>query len=158
MNIKDYLNSESVILGAGTISKTDALEKLIDAIDATGNLADKELFKKAILDREAIGSTGVADGVAIPHAKSDTVTKATIAALTAESVTGFSTFDNSETKLVLMVAAPVNKPGEENIHLDILQLLSNLLSDRAVIDNLVKAKSSEAFDKVLIDAYNAFVA
>ena len=80
MRITELLSVQSVDLNFQVNSKTEAIDKLVDLMNATGNISDKEVYKNAILAREALSTTGIGEGIAIPHAKVSAVTKATLVA------------------------------------------------------------------------------
>ena len=93
MKIIDLLNESSIKLGESPASKEELIDKLVNLIETSGNLSDKELYKKDVLKREESGTTGIGEGIAIPHAKSAGVKFPQLAAMTVPSGTDFDSLD-----------------------------------------------------------------
>ncbi|MGL4736256.1 MAG: PTS fructose transporter subunit IIABC [Cellulosilyticaceae bacterium] len=142
MRIVDLIKQSGMNLAFEATSKNDAVDKLVNLMNATGALADKEGYKTAILTREDQGSTGIGDGIAIPHAKTAAVKVPALAV--ARSVEGveYDSLDGAPAKLFFMIAAPA---GGENVHLDVLSRLSTILMDENFIADLMKEPTKEAF-------------
>ena len=108
-------------LHAAPKSKAEAIDLLVDLMVRSGNILDKEVYKACVLKRETIGSTGIGEGVAIPHAKTKAVQRAGLAVIVAHDGVDFESLDGEPTKLFFLIAAP---DTEDNIHLDVLGRLS----------------------------------
>ena len=126
MKITDLLKKESIALDVKVDSKGAAIDYLVDLMDKSGRLNDKEGYKKGILAREALGSTAVGDGIAIPHAKVAAVNEPGLAAMVVPEGVSYESFDGSPANLLFMIAAP---DGEADAHLEALSKLSMVLMD-----------------------------
>ncbi len=151
MKIRDLLSSESIVLNGQAGSKAEAMDVLFGAIGKSGNIADMAAFKKAVLDREALSTTGVGEGVAIPHGQSEGVSNACLAAMTVKDGVDFESLDNQPAKLFFMIAAP--KSGGD-VHLAVLARLSQMLMDEGFRNRLINAQSASEF-LALIDEQEA---
>ena len=103
-----------------------AINELVDLVNASGNLSDKEEYKRGIIAREEQSTTGIGEGIAIPHAKTKAVKKACLAAAVSQSGVDYESFDGSLAHLFFMIAAP---DGANNTHLEVLSRLSTILMD-----------------------------
>ncbi len=141
MQITDLLKRESVELNGSAGSKKEALEKMVQLMVNQGNIADPEEYKKKVFAREEEGSTGVGEGVAIPHAKTAAVTKPGLAFMRCADGVEFDSLDGLPAKLFFLIAAPDSK---DNVHLDVLSRLSTLLMDPDFIDGIMAVDSVDA--------------
>ena len=148
MKITDLLKKESIALDVKVDSKGAAVDYLVDLMDKRGRLNDKEGYKKGILAREALGSTAVGDGIAIPHAKVAAVNEPGLAAMVVPEGVDYESFDGSPANLLFMIAAP---DGEADAHLEALSKLSMVLMDPDFKNALVKAKTADEFLKLIND-------
>ena len=148
MKITDLLKKESIALDVKVDSKGAAIDYLVDLMDKSGRLNDKEGYKKGILAREALGSTAVGDGIAIPHAKVAAVNEPGLAAMVVPEGVNYESFDGSPANLLFMIAAP---DGEADAHLEALSKLSMVLMDPDFKNALVKAKTADEFLKLIND-------
>ena len=148
MRIKDLLSKQSINLDLKATSKIAAIDELVDLVNASGNLSDKEAYKKGIIAREEQSTTGIGEGIAIPHAKTKAVKKACLGAAVSKSGVDYESFDGSLAHLFFMIAAP---DGANNTHLEVLSHLSTILMDEDFRKNLMNAKSVDEFLS-LIDA------
>ena len=149
MKIVDLLKVESIDLKAKPQDKAAALEHLITLMDRGGNIADKEEYKACVLRREEEGSTGIGEGIAIPHAKTSAVKAPGLAAMLVQDGVDFDSLDGEPAKLFFLIAAP---DTEDNVHLDVLSHLSMLLMNDDFRSELLKAGSAKEFLSV-IDKY-----
>lgn len=149
MKITDLLKPEGIKVGATASSQMDAIDQLVALQDASGNIKDKEGYKKGILAREAEFSTAVGDGIAIPHAKVAAVKKPGLAAMTVPGGVDWKAPDGAPADLMFMIAAP---EGEANTHLEMLANLSAMLMHADFANALRAAKTPEEFLKVIDDA------
>ena len=148
MRIVDLLRKESILLGAAPKSKTEAIDMLVDLQDKGGRIADKEAYKKGILAREAMSSTAVGEGIAIPHAKSEAVKAPSLAAMTVPNGVDYEAMDDEPSNLLFMIAAP----NDGDVHLEVLSRLMTLLMDEDFRAKLLAAESKEAFLQAIDDA------
>ena len=151
MKIADLLAKESIDLQAKVGSKAEALEHLVDLMAQSGKLADKAEYKRCVLAREEEGSTGIGEGIAIPHAKTNAVKAPGLAAMIVSEGVDFASLDDQPAKLFFLIAAP---DTEDNVHLDVLSRLSTLLMDEEFTSALYAAKSPTEFLSI-IDKFEA---
>ncbi len=146
MKITDLLTKDSISIGISLQNKSDAIDTAVGLMNNLNNLKDLEEFKRQVYIREEKGSTGVGEGVAIPHGKSSVVTKPGLAAMTIPDGVEFESLDGNPVNLLFLIAAPDN---DSNVHLEILATLSKLLMDDKFIKSLVEAKSKEEFLEII---------
>jgi PTS system fructose-specific IIC component len=146
MKITDLLKKESVELGVKVSSKEAAIDKLVELMNSAGRLKDKAAYKEGILAREALGSTAVGDGIAIPHAKVAAVKEPGLAAIVVPDGVDYEAYDGSLSKIIFMIAAP---DGEADVHLEALSKLSTLLMDPDFKESLIHAGSKEEFLRLI---------
>ena len=151
MKIADLLAKESIDLQAKVGSKGEALEHLVALMAKSGKLADEAEYKRCVLAREEEGSTGIGEGIAIPHAKTNAVKAPGLAAMIVAEGVDFASLDDQPAKLFFLIAAP---DTEDNVHLDVLSRLSTLLMDEDFTNALYAAKSSQEFLDI-IDKFEA---
>lgn len=142
MRIRELLSSQSIALGANSANKKDIIEKMTVLMEASGNLTDRKQYLKGVLKREAEGTTGIGEGVAIPHAKNAAVKKAGLAAMVLKQTVDFDSLDGEPVKLIFMIAAPDNG---ENEHLEALSRLSTMLMDDEFRNQLIQAEDTDQF-------------
>ncbi len=142
MKIVDLINKKSISLNLKATDKSDAIDKLVDLVDNSGNLNNKEEYKKAIIARENQSTTGIGEGIAIPHAKTSSVKNACLAAAICKDGVDYESFDGSLSHLFFMIAAP---EGANNTHLEVLSRLSTILMDEEFREKLINAKSEDEF-------------
>lgn len=151
MKIIDLLDDKSIRLNAEVHSKKEALDTLVDLMDASGKLNDIETYRKGVYAREEEGSTGIGEGIAIPHCKSAAVNQAGLAAMVAPKGVEFDSLDGEPANLFFLIAAP---DTADNVHLDVLSHLSVLLMDPDFTGKLREAETVEEFKKVIEMAEN----
>ncbi len=153
MKVKDLLSAESIELNGQAANKADAINKMVSLMVKRGNIKDETTYKKAVIAREGESTTAVGGGIAIPHAKSDAVKAAGLAAMVVRNGVDYDSPDGEPVKLLFLIAAPNTK---ENIHLDVLSRLSTLLMEEDFTNALMNAKSANEFlsiiDKAEADA------
>lgn len=152
MKITDLLSTDAIKLNGIANSKQDAINKLVDLMAKNGNLTDKEKYKEVVLKREEEGSTGIGEGIAIPHGKTDAVSKPGLSAMVINDGVEFDSLDGQPAKLLFLIAAPNTK---DNVHLDVLSRLSTLLMDTEFRKSLMEAKTPEEFLRCIDIAENA---
>ena len=152
MKITDLLSKDAIKLNGIANSKQDAINKLVDLMAKNGNLTDKEKYTQVVLKREEEGSTGIGEGIAIPHGKTDAVSKPGLSAMVINDGVEFDSLDGQPAKLLFLIAAPNTK---DNVHLDVLSRLSTLLMDTEFRKSLMEAKTPEEFLRCIDIAENA---
>lgn len=152
MKITDLLSKDAIKLNGIANSKQDAINKLVDLMAKNGNLTDKEKYTQVVLKREEEGSTGIGEGIAIPHGKTDAVSKPGLSAMVINNGVEFDSLDGQPAKLLFLIAAPNTK---DNVHLDVLSRLSTLLMDTEFRKSLMEAKTPEEFLRYIDIAENA---
>ena len=151
MKIRDLLAAESIQLSGTAAGKQEALDKMVDLMARSGKINDVETYRKGVYAREEESTTGIGEGIAIPHCKSDAVDRPGLAAMVLPDGVDFDSLDGEKVDLIFLIAAPNTK---ENVHLDVLSKLSVLLMDEEFTKNLRSAKTVEEFLSI-IDAAEA---
>ncbi|MCQ2956700.1 MAG: fructose-specific PTS transporter subunit EIIC [Mycoplasmoidaceae bacterium] len=149
MKITDLLSLETIDLDAKAKDKTDIIKQAVQLIGKSGVISDLETYEKGIFKREEQSSTGVGEGIAIPHCKSEVVKKPHLAAMVIKEGVDFASLDGEKVNLLFIIAAPVSK---DNVHLDVLARLSAMLMQEDFKKNLLAAKTKEEFLKVIDSA------
>ena len=149
MRITELLKRESIELDVAADSKEEAIDKLVSLMDAGGRLNDKAGYKEGILAREALGSTAIGEGIAIPHAKVEAVKDPGLAAMVVREGVDYEAFDGSLAHLLFMIAAPADGA---DVHLEALSRLSTLLMNPGFKENLIAAKDKDEFLKIIDEA------
>lgn len=149
MKITDLLSKESVLLNADVNDKEACLVKLVDLMDASGKISDKKSYLDAVHEREKEGTTGVGNGIAIPHGRCKGVKEPGLAAVTINGGVEYNALDSKLVDLAFLIAAP---EGSGSMHLEILSKLATMLMDENFVADLKKAKTVEEFLKVIDDA------
>ena len=152
MKILDLLQQVSIDINAQCQNKDEAIDHLVDLMDKQGNLNDKEEYKKGIYAREALFSTGIGEGIAIPHAQSDAVKQAGLAAMVVKNGVDYESLDQQPAYLFFMIAVS-NIGGNE--HLQILAMLSQMLMDADFKNALINASSEEEFMRIISEKEEA---
>ena len=148
MKITELLDVRAIDLNVSVASKDEAIDHLVDLMDKSGKISDKAAYKKGILAREAQTSTGIGEGIAIPHAQVAAVKKAGLASMTVPAGVDYDSLDGQPAKLFFMIAAP---EGAGNVHLQALAKLSMLLMNEEFRTRLMAAKTPEEFLSIIDD-------
>ena len=146
MKITDLLDPRSISLDAAPASKSEALDLAVELMAASGKLSDVEAYRKQVYAREAESTTGIGEGIAIPHGKCDAVKAPGLAAMVIKNGVDFDALDGDPVTLLFLIAAPNTK---DNVHLDVLSKLSVLMMDENFSDSLRKAGSVEEFLSII---------
>lgn len=149
MKIIDLLDDRSILLDGRVADKKAALDQMVELMDASGKLRDKETYRQGVYAREQEGSTGIGEGIAIPHCKSDAVIKPGLAAMVVKDGVEFESLDGQPAHLFFLIAAPNT---EDNVHLDVLSRLSVLLMDEDFTNKLRQATSVSEFKQIIEEA------
>ena len=140
MRITELLTRETILLSMSGASKQDAVNELVGVLERAGKITDRDAFEKAILKREQQSTTGVGDGIAIPHAKTSVVKDATIVFGRSEAGIDYESLDGQPAHLFFMIAAP---EGANNTHLEALARLSSILMNAEAREKLLGAKTAD---------------
>ena len=152
MRIRELLAVESIDLNAKAANKKEALDHAVDLMARSGKIGDVETYRNGVYAREEEGTTGIGEGIAIPHCKSDVVKAPGLAAMRVAGGVDFQSLDGEKADLIFLIAAPNTK---DNVHLDVLSKLSVLLMDEKFTNDLRNAKSVEEFLHVIDVAESA---
>lgn len=145
MRIVDLLKRDAISLNTSVSTKSEAINSLIALHKKAGNLTNSGVFKDAILARENQGTTAIGDGIAVPHAKSDSVKRAGLAAITAPKGIDYDAPDGKPTDILFMIAAPL----DGDLHLEILSRLMVMLMEPEFCSSLRDAKTSDEFLEII---------
>ena len=146
MKIRDLLAVESIDLNGKVTGKNEALDAMVALMAKSGKINDVEKYRKGVYAREEEGTTGIGEGIAIPHCKSDAVSRPGLAAMVIKDGVDFDAIDGEKVSLIFLIAAPNT---EDNVHLDVLSKLSVLLMDENFTSGLRNAKTVEEFLSVI---------
>lgn len=146
MRIIDLLDKRSVSLDSAVTSKNEALDAVIDLMCRSGKISDREEYRKKVYAREEESTTGIGEGIAIPHGKCDAVKAPGLAAMVVKDGVDFDSLDDEPAELIFLIAAPNT---EDNVHLDVLSKLSMLLMDEDFSNSLKNASSVDEFLSII---------
>lgn len=149
MRITDLLDPRSVSLDGAPKSKSEALDQIVALMAKSGKINDEEGYRRQVYAREEESTTGIGEGIAIPHGKCDAVDKPGLAAMVVKDGVEFDSLDGEPVTLMFLIAAPNT---EDNVHLDVLSKLSMMLMDEEFTTSLRTAKSPEEFLAVIDQA------
>lgn len=149
MKITDLLKKDTIDLNVQAQSKEELLKKAVKLMQNNGNINNQEEYLKLVMNREKEGSTGIGEGIAIPHGKGESISKPGLAAMVIPEGADFEALDGKPVKLLFLIAAPNSK---KNIHLEVLSRLSTLLMDENFREKLIHAKSKEEFLNIIDQA------
>ena len=146
MRITDLPERRSVSLTAAPKTKSETLDMAIDLMVKSDKISDREAYRKQVYLREEESTTGIGDGIAIPHGKCDAVKKPGLAAMVIKNGVEFEALDDEPVTLLFLIAAPNT---EDNIHLDVLSKLSVMLMDEEFTESLRNASSVDEFMDII---------
>ncbi len=145
MKIIDLLKKDAIELNTSVASKSDAIDKLVALHEKAGNLLDVNAYKDAILAREAQGSTAIGEGIAVPHAKSESVKTPGLSAITVPNGVDYEAPDGKNSDILFMIAAPL----DGDLHLEILSRLMVMLMEPEFCASLRGAKTTDEFLSII---------
>lgn len=146
MKITDLINKEGIMIHGHAKDKMDAIDQMVSLMCKEGKVSDPQAYKEAILERESLSTTGMVDGIAIPHARTSAIKEAGLAAMTLEEGVDYQSMDGKPTDLIFLIGAPDNS---DNMHLQVLSELSTLLMDHDFCEDLKKAGTPEEFLSII---------
>lgn len=142
MRITELLDKRSIMLNGAPKNKKEALDQMIALMIKSGKVNDEEAYRAQVYAREEEGTTGIGEGIAIPHGRCDAVDRPGLAAMVVKEGVDFEALDDEPVTLIFLIAAPNTK---DNVHLDVLSKLSVLMMDEGFSDSLRNAKSVNEF-------------
>lgn len=151
MKVTDLLKQVSIDVNANVKNKDEAISHLVKLMDKQGNISDLEEYKKGIYAREALSTTGIGEGIAIPHAQNKAVSAPGLAAMVVRDGVDYESLDGLPAKLFFMIAVPETGGNE---HLQILAMLSTMLMDAEFKNALLQAKTQEEFMQIIDEKEN----
>lgn len=151
IKITDLFDRNSISINSAPKSKKEAIDEAIELMARSGKINDVEGYRKAVYAREDEGTTGIGEGLAIPHGKCSAVNRPGLAAMVIRNGVDYESLDDEPVSLLFLIAAP---DTEDNIHLDVLAKLSMMLMDENFTNNLRNAGSINEFLQI-IDAEDA---
>ena len=146
MYITDLLDKRSIDLNGKPGSKSEAIDQVVDLMLKSEKIRDKEAYRKEVYRREEESTTGIGEGIAIPHGKCDAVIKPGLAAMVVKDGVDYDSLDGEPVNLIFLIAAPITK---DNVHLDVLSKLSRLLMDEKFSEDLKNAKDVDEFLSII---------
>ena len=149
MKVRDLLGVSSIELQGTPSGKAEAIRQMVALMCKRGNIADEEIYLRGVFAREEEGTTGIGEGIAIPHCKSDAVKEPGLAAMVVPAGVDFDSLDGEPAHIIFLIAAPNT---EDNVHLDVLSRLSVLLMDEEFTKSLLNAKTPEEFLQIIDEA------
>lgn len=149
MKITDLLSEKTISINSSASSKADIIHQAVALIAASGAIKDVETYEKGVFAREEESTTGIGEGIAIPHCKSSVVERPALAAMVIPEGVDYDALDGEKVNLLFLIAAP---NSEDNVHLDVLARLSEMLMDDSFKNALLAAKTKEEFLMVIDEA------
>ena len=142
MKITDLLKKQSICLNGKADSKEQVIREMVDLMAKGGNINDIDTYRDTVFKREEEGTTGIGEGIAIPHGKTEAVSAPGLAAMVLPEGVDYDSLDGEPAYLIFLIAAPNT---EDNVHLEVLSRLSMLLMDEDFRNNLLHAKDVDEF-------------
>ena len=154
MKITDILKKESIIDNLVSANKASALEELSFFLKDKGLVPNKEKLLNALMERERLGSTGIGDNVAIPHAKINEIDQ--IITIFGRSITGieFDSLDKKPVHFIYLVLAPMNSSGQ---HLKVLARISRLLKNKSLRESIISATEANQIYSIIADEDSKYI-
>ncbi len=148
MQILDFLSVDAIKMSMESKNKKDAIKELIEVLVKSGKVKDKKKMIQTLMEREELGSTGIGQGIAIPHGKSDTVSDLAAAFGISHEGVNFDALDGEPVNIFFLLVAP---EGAAGAHLKALARISSLLKDKYFRKSLLSAQSAEEVIKIIRD-------
>lgn len=146
MKIMDFLNPEAITLDIKSKKKRDVVAELVELLAKTGEIKNKDDLVKILMARETLGSTGIGQGIGIPHGKSANAKRLIAAFGLSKEGVNFESLDGEPTHIFFLLVAPEESAGP---HLKALARISRLLKDKFFRDTLLKAKDEKEIIKII---------
>lgn len=149
MRITNLLSRNMINFALKSVTKSEALDEMIEMVYQSGKIKDKELFKKEVIEREKISSTGIGEEIAIPHVKSDNIITPAIAIGISQRGIDYQSYDNKPVKVIFLLIS-----NNSDNHLDVLSTLSTFLMDEQFVKKIINAKKYEEIIDVINEKEN----
>ena len=149
MKITDLLSEKTISIKTKAASKEDVIKQAVALMAKSGVITDVATYEAGVFKREEESTTGIGEGIAIPHCKSDVVTAPALAAMVIPEGVDYASLDGEPVHLLFLIAAP---NSEDNVHLDVLARLSEMLMDEDFKNKLLAAKSKKEFLAIIDEA------
>lgn len=146
MRITELLDKRSIALNGAPKNKQEALDQMIELMVKSGKINDEDAYRRQVYAREEESTTGIGEGIAIPHGRCDAVSRPGLAAMVVKDGVDFDSLDGDPVTLIFLIAAPNTK---DNVHLDVLSKLSVLMMDEGFADSLRNARSVNEFLSII---------
>lgn len=146
MRIMDFLSEKNITVELKAKNKKEVIEEMVELLVDGGNVSDKKKMVQILLEREELGSTGIGQGIAIPHGKSDTVKELTAAFGLSKSGVPFEALDGEPVYIFFLLVAP---EGTAGAHLKALARISGLLKDKYIRRKLIAAQNTTEVVKII---------
>lgn len=141
MSLIDYINKESIMIDVQETDKENLLSKMVERLNSCGLLLNKDDAEHAIMAREQLMSTGVGNGIAIPHAKTDAVKSITLSVATIKNGINYKSVDKKKVFAVFMLLAPKDSASE---NLKVLTAIAKILRDNPhFLEKLINAEKQD---------------
>ena len=141
MNVSEVLKKENIVTKLDAKTKEEALSALVDVLCASGNIKSRDEFLKDVLDREAVSTTGIGNGIAIPHGKSTNVSETTVAVGRLLSPVEWKSVDDAPVEFVVLLA--VNDNDKTGVHVKLLSEMARKLASEENCKKLLNAKDAD---------------
>ena len=148
MQLVDVLKENMIFLNFEANNKEEAIEKFINSLEKTGTIKEPNALKDALLEREKLGTTGIGQGIAMPHARSSAIKDLTVAFFRSEKGIDFKSMDSEPVHLVFLLLAPVTAGGP---YLKLLAKISRLLRGDDFRNALMEAKDVSSVLQIIQD-------
>jgi nitrogen PTS system EIIA component len=146
MKVLDFLDKDAVKADIKSTKKEDVIKELVGLLADTHQIKDKALLIKTLMNREALGSTGIGQGIGIPHAKSNCVKELVAALGISKAGIDFDSLDGEPAHIFMLLVAPEDSAGP---HLKALARISRMLKDKFVRDSLISAQDEKAILNII---------
>lgn len=154
MKITEILKPEFIIAELATTTKEEVLEELTSFLENKGAIKNKEELKTALMDREKLGSTGIGENVAIPHAKCQEISQITTLFARSRKGVEFDSLDQKPVYYICLLLAPTNSTGQ---HLKALARIARLMKSKALRDEILGAADEKKIYSLLLDEDSKFI-
>jgi len=146
MKILDFLNKDAVTINLKATKKEEVMKELVDMLSRVYPIKEKEKLVKTLMNREALGSTGIGQGIGIPHAKSNAIKELIGALGISQSGVDFDSLDGEPTKIFFLLVAPEDAAGP---HLKALARISRMLKDKFLRDSFLTARDEKTIINII---------
>ncbi|MGB9642146.1 MAG: PTS sugar transporter subunit IIA [Candidatus Ratteibacteria bacterium] len=148
MKISEFISEKEILIGMKAAQKQDALDELLQVLEHNGILKDRKQVLETLMEREKLGSTGIGQGIAVPHAKTDQINKLVCALGISEKGIDFDSLDGEPVYIIFLVLAPAGATG---IHLKALAKIARLLKDKVFRNYLKMSKTPQEAYQIIKD-------